>query len=212
MARPSSTADTMVEKLSSASTMSEAVFATAVPEPMAMPISAFFKAGASFTPSPVCVVVESGALVSLGGRTMDLTMEHATTTTTVSTATTVKQQQPQPCNNMNNTTQTKETQPKTTTSEKTPQNPTIAVISPSACRNSTILDLWAGSTLAKRRACLTAACCWLCDRSSNCLPVNDLPSKFSDSPNTPILRHIASAVSCGGSGDGVGWMGWIVEW
>ena len=32
----------------------EALLATAVPEPMATPISAFFRAGASFTPSPVC--------------------------------------------------------------------------------------------------------------------------------------------------------------
>ncbi|KYQ56224.1 hypothetical protein ALC60_04838 [Trachymyrmex zeteki] len=54
MARPSSTAATMEEKLSSANTISEADFATAVPEPIAIPISAFFKAGASFTPSPVC--------------------------------------------------------------------------------------------------------------------------------------------------------------
>lgn len=53
MARPSSTADTIVEKLSSARTISEADFATAVPDPMAIPISAFFSAGASFTPSPV---------------------------------------------------------------------------------------------------------------------------------------------------------------
>lgn len=34
--------------------ISAADLATAVPEPMAIPISAFFKAGASFTPSPVC--------------------------------------------------------------------------------------------------------------------------------------------------------------
>lgn len=53
MALPSSTAATMVEKLSSARIISEADLATAVPLPMAMPISAFFKAGASFTPSPV---------------------------------------------------------------------------------------------------------------------------------------------------------------
>lgn len=53
MARPSSTAATIVEKLSSASTISEAVLATAVPDPIAIPISAFFKAGASLTPSPV---------------------------------------------------------------------------------------------------------------------------------------------------------------
>lgn len=32
----------------------DALLATAVPEPMATPISAFLRAGASFTPSPVC--------------------------------------------------------------------------------------------------------------------------------------------------------------
>lgn len=53
MARPSSTAATMVEKLSSARIISEADFATAVPLPIAIPISAFFSAGASLTPSPV---------------------------------------------------------------------------------------------------------------------------------------------------------------
>ena len=37
----------------------EALLATAVPEPMATPISAFFKAGASLTPSPVCMGQES---------------------------------------------------------------------------------------------------------------------------------------------------------
>lgn len=54
MARPSSTAETILEKLSSAKTIAEADLATAVPEPIAIPISAFFKAGASLTPSPVC--------------------------------------------------------------------------------------------------------------------------------------------------------------
>uniref|UniRef100_A0A7C9DQT5 Uncharacterized protein n=1 Tax=Opuntia streptacantha TaxID=393608 RepID=A0A7C9DQT5_OPUST len=53
IALPSATAATMVAKLSSANTISEALLATAVPEPIAMPISAFFNAGASFTPSPV---------------------------------------------------------------------------------------------------------------------------------------------------------------
>mmetsp|Transcript_40616 Transcript_40616/g.129548 ORF Transcript_40616/g.129548 Transcript_40616/m.129548 type:complete len:210 (-) Transcript_40616:1780-2409(-) len=53
IARPSATAATMVAKLSSASTMSAAPLATAVPEPMAMPMSLFLSAGASLTPSPV---------------------------------------------------------------------------------------------------------------------------------------------------------------
>eukprot|EP00962_Isochrysis_galbana_P007378 scaffold1996_cov132-Isochrysis_galbana.AAC.13 len=52
MARPSSTAATMVAKLSSASTISEAVLATAVPEPIAIPMLARLSAGASLTPSP----------------------------------------------------------------------------------------------------------------------------------------------------------------
>jgi hypothetical protein len=43
----------IVLKLSSARTISEALFATAVPEPIAIPMSAFFRAGASLTPSPV---------------------------------------------------------------------------------------------------------------------------------------------------------------
>ena len=39
----------------------EAVFATAVPDPMATPISAFFKAGASLTPSPVMADISPSA-------------------------------------------------------------------------------------------------------------------------------------------------------
>lgn len=54
IARPSSTAATMDAKLSSGSTISAADLATAVPEPIAIPICAFFMAGASSTPSPVC--------------------------------------------------------------------------------------------------------------------------------------------------------------
>ena len=47
-------ASTIVTKLSSTSTISAAFLATSVPFfPIATPISAFFKAGASFTPSPV---------------------------------------------------------------------------------------------------------------------------------------------------------------
>ena len=54
---PSSTALTMVAKLSSVSTMSAASFETCVPViPMPMPISASFMEGASFTPSPVMAV------------------------------------------------------------------------------------------------------------------------------------------------------------
>ena len=52
--RPSRTDDTIVAKLSSASTTSAASFATSVPViPIATPILASFSAGASLTPSPV---------------------------------------------------------------------------------------------------------------------------------------------------------------
>mmetsp|Transcript_120295 Transcript_120295/g.285840 ORF Transcript_120295/g.285840 Transcript_120295/m.285840 type:complete len:212 (+) Transcript_120295:966-1601(+) len=58
MRRPSSIANTMVEKLSSMSTRSLAFWVTAVPVmPMATPTSAFLKAGASLTPSPVIATI-----------------------------------------------------------------------------------------------------------------------------------------------------------
>ena len=51
---PSSTADTTVAKLSSVNITSAASFATSVPTiPIAQPMSAFFSAGLSLTPSPV---------------------------------------------------------------------------------------------------------------------------------------------------------------
>ena len=51
---PCFTASTIVQKLSSVKIISDAFFATSVPfNPIDIPISAFFKAGASFTPSPV---------------------------------------------------------------------------------------------------------------------------------------------------------------
>ena len=54
MRRPSSTAATMVEKSSSARIMSAASLLTSVPVmPMATPMSARRRAGASLTPSPV---------------------------------------------------------------------------------------------------------------------------------------------------------------
>ncbi|MPN19560.1 hypothetical protein SDC9_166931 [bioreactor metagenome] len=54
MRRPSRIVLTIVEKSSSSSTMSAASRATSVPRPpIAMPISAYLRAGASFTPSPV---------------------------------------------------------------------------------------------------------------------------------------------------------------
>ena len=58
IARPSSTAATIVAKLSSASTMSAASLETSVPVmPIATPMSAVFRAGASLTPSPVIATV-----------------------------------------------------------------------------------------------------------------------------------------------------------
>ena len=57
MRRPSSTAPTMVAKLSSASTMSATPLVTSVPVmPMPTPMSALLIEGASFTPSPVMAV------------------------------------------------------------------------------------------------------------------------------------------------------------
>ena len=74
MALPSSTAATIVEKLSSDKTISEASFATSVPNkghykyififfflipviPIATPICAYLRAGASLTPSPVIATI-----------------------------------------------------------------------------------------------------------------------------------------------------------
>ena len=55
---PSSTAETIVAKLSSVRITSAASFATSVPTiPIAHPISACFSAGASFTPSPVIATI-----------------------------------------------------------------------------------------------------------------------------------------------------------
>mmetsp|Transcript_108104 Transcript_108104/g.348966 ORF Transcript_108104/g.348966 Transcript_108104/m.348966 type:complete len:217 (+) Transcript_108104:733-1383(+) len=57
MTRPFSTAATMEQKLSSVKTMSDAPLATSVPwMPIATPMSAWFSAGASLTPSPVMAV------------------------------------------------------------------------------------------------------------------------------------------------------------
>uniref|UniRef100_A0A6B0U857 Putative secreted protein n=1 Tax=Ixodes ricinus TaxID=34613 RepID=A0A6B0U857_IXORI len=49
-------------------------------------------------------------------------------------------------------------------------SPVMAEISPSACRNSTILLLWAGSTREKSRALWTALRCSSIGRSSNSRP------------------------------------------
>ena len=56
--RPSSTAATIVEKLSSIKIIEDASLVTSVPDiPIAIPISASFIAGASFTPSPVIATI-----------------------------------------------------------------------------------------------------------------------------------------------------------
>ncbi len=58
MRRPILTAPTIDEKLSSISTSDEASRATSVPfSPIAIPILAAFRAGASFTPSPVMATI-----------------------------------------------------------------------------------------------------------------------------------------------------------
>mmetsp|Transcript_20074 Transcript_20074/g.50009 ORF Transcript_20074/g.50009 Transcript_20074/m.50009 type:complete len:407 (-) Transcript_20074:1182-2402(-) len=58
----------MDAKLSSASTISDACLATAVPDPMAMPMLARRRAGASFTPSPVIATTCPCALRSSTSR------------------------------------------------------------------------------------------------------------------------------------------------
>lgn len=64
------------------------------------------------------------------------------------------------------------------------------------CKYSTILDLWAGSTRENNLALATAAFWSEIGRSSNSRPEYDFPVVSSFSPNTPILRQIASAVAC----------------
>ena len=61
--RPSPTAETIVAKLSSASTISATFFVTSVPViPIPTPISAFLMEGASLTPSPVMAVIQPFSL------------------------------------------------------------------------------------------------------------------------------------------------------
>lgn len=54
---PSSTPFTIEQKLSSSKSMSAAFLATSDPDPIAIPMSAFFIAGESFTPSPVTATI-----------------------------------------------------------------------------------------------------------------------------------------------------------
>ena len=66
MRRPSATASTIVAKLSSASTIVPASRVTWVPvTPMATPMSAARRAGASLTPSPVMATVSPWAWSAL---------------------------------------------------------------------------------------------------------------------------------------------------
>jgi len=60
----------MVEKLSSVRIITAASLVTSVPVPMAMPMSAFFTAGASLTPSPVIATIWPCFLRTLTRRTL----------------------------------------------------------------------------------------------------------------------------------------------
>lgn len=71
---------------------------------------------------------------------------------------------------------------------------TMAVISSKPCRNSTIFDLWDGSTLAKQQAFRTAFFCSYGARSSNSRPVKALLVTSSSSLKMPIRRQMATAV------------------
>ena len=55
--RPTFTALMIEAKLSSVKIIAEASLATSVPVPIAIPISACLRAGASFTPSPVIAAI-----------------------------------------------------------------------------------------------------------------------------------------------------------
>jgi len=56
---PCFTAATIVEKLLFKRTKSDASLVTSLPVPIAIPMSAIFTAGASFTPSPVIATTSS---------------------------------------------------------------------------------------------------------------------------------------------------------
>ena len=82
MPLPHWTAVTMVEKESFKSTMSAASLETSVPEmPMAMPTSAFFRAGASLMPSPVTATTLPCAFNSLTTRIFNMGVLRAMTRT-----------------------------------------------------------------------------------------------------------------------------------
>lgn len=71
---------------------------------------------------------------------------------------------------------------------------TMAVISSKPCKNSTIFDLWDGSTLAKQQAFRTAFFWSYGERSSNSRPVKALLVTSSSSEKMPMRRQMATAV------------------
>ena len=86
MPRPSRTAWPRVAKLSSASTMAAASLAASVPFlPMATPTSARFRAGASFTPSPVMATTSPLACRACTRRSLCSGLARAKTSTSVTT-------------------------------------------------------------------------------------------------------------------------------
>ena len=86
MPRPSSTAFSIEAKLSSVKTISAAPLATSVPVmPIAIPISAAFKLGASLTPSPVIAAIKPLSLIAF---TMDILFSGETRANTLTVFTT----------------------------------------------------------------------------------------------------------------------------
>ena len=80
MPRPSLTAVTMVAKLSSVRVMSAAPLATSVPViPMAQPMSAALRAGASLTPSPVMETISPASCQALTMRILSAGVTRAYT-------------------------------------------------------------------------------------------------------------------------------------
>lgn len=71
---------------------------------------------------------------------------------------------------------------------------TIAVISSRDWRNSTILDLWEGSTRAKQRAFKQASLCSDRLSSSNSRPVKAFNVTSSSCVKMPMRRQMATAV------------------
>lgn len=71
---------TIDEKLSSRIMMSDAYFATSVPViPIANPTSAFFRAGASFVPSPVAATTSPNCLSPVTNKYLSSGLDHEST-------------------------------------------------------------------------------------------------------------------------------------